>query len=94
MLGIDYCFTVVLCGLHGSVRVQYMKDISIRHRSFMEINIVLSYEILFLTVLHNISFCIAKLETEMGKLRVTAAEFVPPVHNWNVFPVNISFYQS
>jgi len=27
-----------------------------------------------------------KLESDMKKLSVTAAEFIPPVHNWNVFP--------
>eukprot|EP00088_Acartia_fossae_P057227 TRINITY_DN6674_c0_g1_i1.p1 TRINITY_DN6674_c0_g1~~TRINITY_DN6674_c0_g1_i1.p1 ORF type:complete len:618 (-),score=184.03 TRINITY_DN6674_c0_g1_i1:212-2065(-) len=27
-----------------------------------------------------------KLESDMKKLRVNAAEFVPPVHSWNVFP--------
>ena len=34
----------------------------------------------------------SKVESEIGKLRITAAEFVPPKHNWNVFPVSISIF--
>jgi len=28
----------------------------------------------------------SKVDAEIGKLRITAAEFVPPRHSWNVFP--------
>ena len=34
----------------------------------------------------------SKVESEIGKLRITAAEFVPPKHNWNVFPVSFSVF--